>query len=792
MNTKLALAMIVKGSDIEADLLDRCLSNVGEYLDGIFITITHKPGERPNQKVFDTCVKHKAYVSYFSWCNDFAKARNFSFSQVSRDFGYIMWLDADDMVRGIEKLRATLESNQGVDAFAFWYLYAFDEYKQATVVHKKTQIVRNDGCVEWVGALHEDFKENRSLEVKFVEGIERMHLTTDERVEIAKTRNVEVARKDNESNPNDPRTFWNLGNSYVGNGQYTEARDTFKTFIKLSGSEEEKYLAVLRLAEIESTLGNRDDATDYMYKAIGMRPDYPDGYIQTGYFFFNQNNIEKAEFYLLNGIVKKPPYHKMIVYNPRDYDYNPMMLLAKVYFSKNRPDLALPLLEGCLKIHPGNEYIASMVREMKAETERMNHVIEEIKEIEKIDDLAEKKKRIEAVPEDLQSHPALCALRNQLFIKTESSGKDLVYYCGLTQHEWNPEMAKTKGVGGSEEAVMNLAREWAKKGWNVMVYNNCGHKQMIERTGEVYTDEHGVVRPVEVTYKPFWEFNYRDKQDVVILWRSPKACDHDINSDKIFVDLHDVIPSGEFTEKRLAKIHKVMVKTNAHRVLFPNVPDEKIEIVPNGMDFDLFNQDVKKDQYMLVNTSSPDRSMDVMPKLFKNIKEQVPQVRMKWAYGFDIFNQTFADDVQKCKWRDNLIEEMKQASIEMVGRLSQKECAKLYLEGNILAYPSEFYEIDCISVKKAQACGCMPITTDFAAFEESVQHGVKIHSPKNKENWCKDFQFSFGIESEEVQNAWVAAVVKELKKPMKDRKAMKEWSKKFDWNIIGNKWSELF
>ena len=67
---------------------------------------------------------------------------------------------------------------------------------------------------------------------------------------------------------------------------------------------------------------------------------------------------------------------------------------------------------------------------------------------------------------------------------------------------------------------------------------------------------------------------------------------------------------------------------------------------------------------------------------------------------------------------------------------------KLYLEGNILAYPSEFAEIDCISVKKAQACGCIPVTTDFGAFDESVQYGVKIHSDKTNETWSRDYQFS--------------------------------------------------
>ena len=80
-----------------------------------------------------------------------------------------------------------------VDVFAFWYLYDFDEYKNPTVVHKKSQLVKNDGCVHWEGSLHEDFVSDRELSTKFIEGIERLHLTTQERFEVAKERNVEVA-----------------------------------------------------------------------------------------------------------------------------------------------------------------------------------------------------------------------------------------------------------------------------------------------------------------------------------------------------------------------------------------------------------------------------------------------------------------------------------------------------------------------------------------------------------------------------------------------------------------------
>lgn len=770
---KIALNLIVKGTDDEALLLDRCLENVSPYVDGIFITSTHKKGEEPNKMVEKIAKLYKANVSTFEWCNDFAKARNFNFSQVPKEYDYILWCDADDVFRGLETLKDTIEHNKMVDVFAFWYMYDFDEYNQPVVVHKKSQLVRNDGCVSWAGALHEDFVENRSVITKFVDGIERMHLTTDERVMIAKARNIEVSLADAELHPEDPRSWWNLGNSYMGNGENDKAKECFVKFLGMSSSDMEKYIVRTRLASLELTAGNNQQAVDNLYYAIGMSPNNSDAYLQLGYVYFEIGNYDKAEEYLLMGLVKKPNYHGMIVYNPRDYDYNPMMLLAKVYFEKNRPDLALPMLKGCLGIYPNNEYVKGLVAEMEKETKRLNDVVTLAKELETITDKVELKKRLEEVDVDLRSHPAICAIRNKVFIKETSSGKDLVYFCGMTDHEWNPELFKTKGFGGSEEAVINLSKAFAKDGWNVTVYNNCGTQEMIVDG---------------VTYKPFWEFNYRDKQDVVIIWRHPRPLDFDINADKIFVDVHDVISPGEFNDKRLEKVTGIFFKTNFHRQLFPLVPDNKCFVVPNGIDFGLFNQDIKKDQYLLINTSSPDRSMDVMPKLFKKIKDKVPQAKMKWAYGWNIYDQTYKDDAGKMKWRNDLQKEIDEAGIESLGKISQQECAKLYLEGNIMAYPSEFAEIDCISVKKAQACGCVPITTDFGAFNESVQYGVKIPSKKTNETWCKNFQVSFGIEDEQQQDEWVNAVVEQLQKPIDDRSEMKEWSHKFEWSKISDQW----
>ncbi len=783
---KIALCLIVKGTKDEAEFLNQCLDNVSPYVDAIFVTETFQSMEdvkipiRTEKELVATDVckvvfKHdNGYWVPFQWVNDFSKARNFAFSQVPKDYDYILWCDADDAFRGLDQMRQMIADNQDVDAFAFNYLYAFDKYKNPTVVHKKTQLIKNDGSMKWVGRLHEDLQENRSLNVKFVSTIERMHMTTDDHAESARKRNVEISEIEARENPNDPKMAFNLGNSYFGAGMHDKAKVEYLKFLETSQSDDEKYVIHQRLSAVEKSLGNKEAAISHLLTSIGLMYELPDAYNNLGYLHFDYGNMDAAERYLLKGLTTKPNYHKSIVYNPRDYDYNPMMALAKVYFNKSRPDLALPMLRGCAKIYPLDESLKATIAEMEKETERLGKVVEACERIDKLEGNLEKiSYELSKLDQDLQSHPAICRIRNKHFVKTESTGKDITYYCGQTQHEWNPEMAKTKGIGGSEEAVINLSKEWAKMGYNVTVYNSCGNTPM--------TCDN-------VRYEPFWAYNPKDKADITILWRRPNLADYDLNTTRLFVDVHDVIPAGEFTEKRLTKIDRVMVKTKFHRSLFPNVPDEKISIVPNGQDFGLFEQDVEKDQYMMVNTSSPERSMDVLPKLFKEVKKQVPQARMLWCYGFEIFDNAHRSNKTMMDWRDKCIAEMEDAGIENMGRLSQADCAKLYLEANVLAYPSQFAEIDCISVKKAQACGAIPVTSDFGAFAESNRYGVKVKSDRTKEDWCKPYQIAFGIDTEEAQREWVDAVVKILKTPMKDRTEMKEWTRKFSWDKISKIW----
>ena len=247
---KLALNMIVRPADDEAEALARCLNSVAEHVDGIFITITGH-----NEKCERVANMYGAHISHFEWCDDFAKARNFALDQIPDEYTHWMWLDCDDVLLGAEELKDTIEQSNNADVIAMRYNYFYNEQGEPEVVHIKTRIAKNDGCVRWVGKLHEDFKESRELVSILAKNIEVAHMTNGERTHTSMLRNLQIAKKAFDEAPDDPRSYWLLANAYKAANQDKDASEAFEEFLKVSKSDEEKFIANMRLSEINRHMG---------------------------------------------------------------------------------------------------------------------------------------------------------------------------------------------------------------------------------------------------------------------------------------------------------------------------------------------------------------------------------------------------------------------------------------------------------------------------------------------------------------------------------------------------------
>ncbi len=133
-------------------------------------------------------------------------------------------------------------------------------------------------------------------------------------------------------------------------------------------------------------------------------------------------------------------------------------------------------------------------------------------------------------------------------------------------------------MGGSEEAVVYLAPELAKLGYNVTVFGEADYIQ--EPT--VPEGVEGWHRPV--VWRNWKELDTRDHFNIFISWRAPQYLER-INAKVKLADIHDVLPEA------LVKDYPdvtYLVKTKYHRDLYPEVADNKFAIIGNG---------IKKEQF---------------------------------------------------------------------------------------------------------------------------------------------------------------------------------------------------
>lgn len=757
---KLSLAMIVKPDAEEAKLLDRCLRYVSAQVDEICIT---QAGEKPNKEVSEVIESYGGKESFFKWTNNFADARNYNFEQATGDF--IFWCDADDIVKGGVHLRelVSMMDDKKIECVAMNYLYDFNENKECTVKHVKTRIVQK-GCVRWVGAVHEDFEKLREISTYFAKDVEILHLKTANHADRSAKRNLEIAQSEMKANPDDPRSLWLLANGCWGVGDIPGAIDAFERFVAESSSDDEKYIAYLTLSTLKKDESNA-------LKALSLKPTLPNAYFRMAELKFDIGKYQNCINFVELGLQLPVPDTEIVVYNPRDYDYNPLMLMMKAYWKLGKTKKAVEIVESMAKMFPNDQSIKEKHILLKKELGEVLKVEKYLEKARKIKDKTYLLKYLDKLPDEIQQHPEVCAFRNQNFIKETSSGKDLVYYCGYTSKVWNPEIAMSEGVGGSEEAVINLSKELSDKGWNITVYNNCGH-------GGVFDG---------VTYKPFWSYNYRDKQDVTIFWRHPKPVDYvDDRAGRVFVDLHDVIQKEEFTDERIKKIERVMVKTNAHRMLFTNVPDEKVAVIPNGIDPSLFEKKVEKNPYLILNTSSADRHLDATLDVFEELIRRQPKKpwKLAWYYGWGVYDSVHAGNREMMEWKKKQMERfdklVKSGRAEGGVMLGHKEIADKYLESGVFLYPTQFFEIHCISAVKAQLAGCKMITSDFAALKETSKNYKKIHTEGSK--WGRENTFG---DTENIHD-YVDAI---LEWSAEDKRELVK--KEYDWMNVANKWDEI-
>ncbi len=332
-----------------------------------------------------------------------------------------------------------------------------------------------------------------------------------------------------------------------------------------------------------------------------------------------------------------------------------------------------------------------------------------------------------------------------------------------------------QSLGGSESAVVFMARELAGRGHRVRVYCCCPRPG--EYDGVAYYD-----------LTSFSEFVETSECDVFVCCRHLRGLTAPVRSKANVLWCHDVMmkPVAAQVMSLMYKIDRLLVLSEFHKQQFQRhltVPDDRYVVTRNGVDIGVVDEaiaGVERDPNRIVYTSRPERGLDLLLMMWPEMKERRPELRLAIAHY-----ENPAADAQMAEYVGTLRRFGEQLpDVEFLGALSKRELYREIAGSALVVYPATFPEVSCISMLEAAACGTPVVTSQYCALKETVSDGESgVLVPGEPQG-------------DEYQARFVEAVISLLGD---DRRwsemraaARRRVEERYQWSKIAEEWEEAF
>lgn len=601
MTAKTALTYIVK-DNTELELFKKSLQSFMPFFDGLFVVVNGLSGkhdlihkEVKKWKGTSISISPETHLTPYYQNEDgtwefvnFAAVRQISFDMVTPDYDYISWADTDDLLQGGVEIRklANIAKQNDIDMVQCTYYYSCifnndGSVKEPIIFHERERLLKR-GVFKWSSWLHEVCIpiEKRANDLKIIQHTYKpskeqnlvwIHTVNLEKSAKALFRNVRILELQAKSeNYKDPRTLLYIARTFYdigGEEKLIEADKYLDLYIPMSGWDEEIGVAYHYKGLIKQKLGKDAEAVNFYKKAIYTYPQAHQDYLRLADACFKVGLIEEGTIYLNQVEALPEPKSKATISNP----YEAKLLFVTLKYQQAQRNGNLEEMRKYAEIRH------SMVEDDLLNS--VNHTIELNKIATGIYNYGiyllknypqYAQKYLENISQPFIDQDFVKQIANTVPVK-EWSDNEIVYYASTgSKHfeEWTPNNLE-KGIGGSESAVIYLAKEWVKLGYKVVVYCDTGN-------------ESGIYDGVE--YRHYNTINFNDKFSTIIFWRSPHLLDLPmLKSKRIFMDLHDISNMVQWTPERINKVDKVFFKSKWHRRNLPNVPNAKAVIISNGI-----------------------------------------------------------------------------------------------------------------------------------------------------------------------------------------------------------------
>lgn len=752
---KLSACLIVR----EDEHLSRTIESIRPWVDEIVIVSEVDNAEaRRLADRFAICTDHlgteEILKGRYPWLLgrlvNFGAMRQRSFDLATGD--YLTWIDTDDVIIGGEHLREAVGMLAELDTPRLFckYEYSFDEQGRAKHVQWRERVVRNDGSCRWQHRGHENIV---ALNGKPSEVFDHRIIWKHERTDYGNKPglNLALVRLEAEEKGYDGWAAINLGSecflAAAGAQSETERTDLLREAIEhleaywgMSGWGDQRCYAALKIV------------TCY----IGLDP--------TG---IKPETYEAATMWAERAKEIRPHW-----VDPHVALANMAMLRSSKASREEAREEMRAVLAHCEAALAGetNTPLATDLRQTGSIYGLMQAAHETL------EDWPAALSCVEKVIAEEGNDPTLLLLERNYDERIRGIAEcygpralDIVIAApGFSSSRWDPELFEQNGVGGSETAVMHMAKRLAAKGHRVRVYGNPSKPGLWD--GVLY-----------YSFMP----PFGTSCDVLVAWRlAPMLewCDAKVR----LLWVHDTVAHS--MDWRLAyKADAILALSEWHRqnlVRVHNVHPDHVRVTQNGFDLERFDPTPQRNKHRVIYSSSPDRGLALLVDLWPRIREQVPDAELHVFYGFDNWRAGLErqPDMQHRYVIAHIEKRVRESEgIVFHGAVDQRTLAMEMLSAGVWCSPTWFDETSCISAMEAQAAGLRIVTSAIAALKETVgDRGVLIEG-----NWL----------TSEYQDAFVSNVVTALTAShwgKYSRGDVKAYAREhFSWDRVADQWESM-
>lgn len=201
--------------------LPRCLSSIQPYVDEIIVVDTGS-----EDKTIEVAHQYGAQVQHFTWCDDFAAARNYAISQAAGD--WILMLDADEeLVVETENWRSQLIQDSHILA----YRLLLSDIHQPITALPTLRLFRNLPELRYAGRYHEQLKYNNQLikdsAIKTLPGVKILHYgySNEQLLEKHLTRDIPLLERVRQQESLSLLLLGTLADAYLRTDQLEKAQE---------------------------------------------------------------------------------------------------------------------------------------------------------------------------------------------------------------------------------------------------------------------------------------------------------------------------------------------------------------------------------------------------------------------------------------------------------------------------------------------------------------------------------------------------------------------------------------